>query len=271
MQSRNGSFVEVPGGYLYYEASGEGADVVLLNAGAADVRMWDTTVAWLAQTHRVTAMDYRDTGLSSRATLTYSEVDDLAAVLADAGVSHAVLVGCSDGGRRALGFAHRYPEIVQRVVVVGGSFGEFPEPTSDEEAARREMRAHFAQREQALRDGGPPAAAAADIDGWGSALNADNRRRMIGLQLANWYFASLDDYLGVELDPPIKTRLDELSVPVTVLVGEHDFHSTILWARRLVREIADAELEVLPGADHFPMLSHPAAFEASLRRALDHG
>src|ERR1044072_9039452 len=120
-------FVDVPEGYLYSRTQGQGPDVLLFNAGAADVRMWETTIPWLAQIARVTTFDYRDTGLSSRGTQPYSEIEDIAAVMDAAGASRAVLVGVSDGARRALAFAHRYPQRVIRVAVVGGTFGEFPE------------------------------------------------------------------------------------------------------------------------------------------------
>src|SRR5919107_5020468 len=97
-------------------------------------------------------------------------------------------MGCSDGGRRALAFAHQHPERVCRVVVVGASLGDFPDPTVDELAARRDMREHLARRARALAAGGPAAAAAVDIDGWGPALDVDDRRRMIGYQLADWFY-----------------------------------------------------------------------------------
>ncbi|GGQ80089.1 alpha/beta fold hydrolase [Kitasatospora griseola] len=44
--------------------------------------------------------------------------------------------------------------------------------------------------------------------------------------------------------------------------------STRLWAERLAAQAPGAELTVLPGADHYPMLSGPAAFEAFLRALL---
>ena len=264
-----GRFVDVPGGYLYYETRGAGPDVVLLNAGAADVRMWDTTVAWLAESYRVTTMDYRDTGLSSVGESPYSEIEDIAAVLSAGSVSSATIVGCSDGGRRALAFAHRYPHLVRSVAVVGGTFGDFPDPSSEETAARQEMRDHFARREHARAHGGPAAAAAVDIDAWGSALNVSDRRKMIGYQLANWHFATLEEYLGGELDPPVKVRFAEIRTPVTVLVGDRDFESTALWARRIVAQAPNAALQWIPDGDHFPMFSQPAQFEASLRRVID--
>ena len=83
-----------------------------------------------------------------------------------AGVLSAVLVGVSDGARRALAFAHRYPDRVSRVVAVGGTFGDFPDPGPQETTARREMLDHFTRREHARASGGPYAAAAVDIDGW---------------------------------------------------------------------------------------------------------
>jgi 3-oxoadipate enol-lactonase len=261
-------FVEVPGGHLYCRIDGEGPDVVLVNAGAADLRMWDTTVGWLAGIARVTTFDYRDTGLSSRGTEPYSEVEDIGAVMDAAGVSSAVVIGVSDGARRALAFAHRYPERVIRVLAVGGTFGEFPDPSPEEEAARRVMRELFARLEQVRAAEGWAARAAGDIDAWGATLGPDDRRKMIGLQLANSYFVELEDYLGSELDPPVKTRFHEIASPISVLVGGHDFEATRLWAKRMVEQAPDATLTIVPEADHFPMFSAPQQFEHFVREAL---
>lgn len=261
-------FVDVPGGYLYSRTQGLGPDVLLFNAGAADVRMWETTIPWLARIARVTTFDYRDTGLSSRGTEPYSEIEDIAAVMDAAGVSEAVLVGVSDGARRALAFAHRYPQRVIRVAAVGGTFGEFPEPSPQESAARVEMRELFARLARVRAGEGMHAGAEVDIDAWGAALAPDDRRKMIGMQVANSYFVALEDYLGSELDPPVKTRFHEIATPVRVLVGGHDFEGTRLWAKRIVDRAPDASLTVVPEADHFPMFSAPQQFEHFVRDAL---
>ncbi|GGM44068.1 alpha/beta fold hydrolase [Dactylosporangium sucinum] len=262
------SFVNVPGGYLYTETRGEGPDVVLLNAGTADVRMWESTVAWLAGVARVTTFDYRDTGLSSPGTAEYSEIDDIAAVLDAAGIASAVLVGCSEGARRALGFAHRHPSRVRRAVVVSGAFGDFPDPTPEEAAARRQMLDKFAEIDKALAESGVRAAAELELTAWAPALDEFQRRKMIGLEVANTHRITLEHYHGTELDPPVKTRFRELAVPVTILVGGRDFHGSVLWAHRLLHEAPDATLTVLPDADHFPMLSSPDRFERFLREVL---
>jgi 3-oxoadipate enol-lactonase len=261
-------FAEVPGGFLYYQTHGQGQDVVLLNPGSADLRLWETTLPWLAQIARVITFDYRDTGLSSPGTGPYSEIDDIAAVMDAVGAVCAVLVGVSDGARRALAFAHDYPDRVSRVVAAGGSFGDFPDPSPEEAAARREMGDHFARREAARASGGPYAAAAVDVDSWAPALDLRDRRTMIGLTVANNYLVTLEDYFGRELDPPVKTRFGEIPTPIDVLVGGHDFAATRLWAQRIADEAPHAGLTLIAEADHFPMLSTPDHFERFLRDAL---
>jgi pimeloyl-ACP methyl ester carboxylesterase len=237
---------------------GSGRDVVLFNGGTADLRMWDSTVAWLAGIAQVTTFDYRDIGLSSAGTQRFSEIEDIAAVLADAGIDSAVLVGNSEGGRRALAFAHQYPERVSRVVVVDGSFGDFPDPSVEETAAWQEMLDKFAEIDGVLVDAGVRTAAEVDLVAWGPALDSYHRRKMIGLQVANTHRIMLQDflggeYLGRELDPPVKTRLHEIAAPISVLVGGRDFRGTQLWAHRIADRAPNATLTVIPEADHFPM------------------
>ncbi|MCU7726595.1 alpha/beta hydrolase [Actinoplanes sp. KI2] len=261
-------FAEVPDGYLYYRQHGHGPDVVLLNAGLADVRMWDTTVAWLADIARVTTWDYRDTGLSSWSSRPYREIDDLEAVLDAAGVARATLLGASDGGRQALAFAHRHPGRVVKVCVVGGSFGEFPDPAPRETAARQQMRKVFDEVERHLRNQDILAASTVDVDAWSPAVNAADRRRLIGWHVANSRVLTMPQYHGVELDPPVKTRFAEIDTPIAVFAGGRDFEGTRLWAARLADQAPQASLFVAPDADHFPMFSDPTRFERFVREAI---
>lgn len=229
--------------------------------------MWETTTSWLAEIARVTTFDYRGSGLSSHATAPYSEIADIAAAMDAAGVESAVLVGVSDGGRRALAFAHRYSERVRRVVAVGGTFGAFPEPNPEESEARQEMLDHLARREKLRGEAGDRAAAEADIDAWAPALDPHQRRKMIGMVVANSSMFT-EEYLGTELDPPVKTRFAEITTPISVLVGGRDFEGTRLWARRIKAQASNASLTLVPEADHFPMLSAPQQFEQFLRQVL---
>jgi hypothetical protein len=66
------NFIDVSGGYLCYEQQGAGPDVEFINGSLSDLRMWDSTVSWLAEMARVTRWHCRDTGLSSWATEPYT-------------------------------------------------------------------------------------------------------------------------------------------------------------------------------------------------------
>lgn len=261
-------FAEVAGGYLYYRVRGQGPDVVLVNPGGTDLRVWESTAARLAGTARVTTFDLRETGLSSAGTAPYSEIDDIAAVLDAAEVPSAVLVGVSDGGRRVLAFAHHHPDRVRRAVVSGATLGEFPDPSPQEEAARQVMREHFTRRTELLTREGVRAAAEADLAGWAPELSRNDRRKLLGQYVANASLFTLEEYLGTELDPPVKHRLAEITVPISVVVGRHDFAGTCLWAERIATQAPNATLTVLPDADHFPMFTAPDAFDRILRAAL---
>jgi pimeloyl-ACP methyl ester carboxylesterase len=83
--------------------------------------------------------------------------------------------------------------------------------------------------------------------------------------------------LGLELwadaeDGPgsLRSRLADISCPVTVIVGEHD-HPLVDQAPALAAEVADGRLVVIEGAYHSPQLTHPdewrAAVEGHLARA----
>jgi non-heme chloroperoxidase len=97
---------------------------------------------------------------------------------------------------------------------------------------------------------------------------ANDRRRLIGLQIANSRVRTMDVYHGLELDPPVKTRVAEIEPPVSVLIGERDFQGSQLWARRLTAQAPKADLTVIPAADHMPMFSAPAEFREFIIRSL---
>lgn len=63
----------------------------------------------------------------------------------------------------------------------------------------------------------------------------------------------MEQYHGVELDPPVKTRFAVISTPVAVFSGGRDSESTLLWATRLADQAPQASLFLAPVVDHFAM------------------
>lgn len=129
-----------------FEIAGpEGAPVVLALGGiSADRHVcggWWSTIAGEGRAIdtrrvRVLGVDFldggeRDDGRPARIVTTYDQADAIAALVAaeDLGPLHAV-VGASYGGMVALAFAERYPELVERLVVIGAAHRSHPLTTA---------------------------------------------------------------------------------------------------------------------------------------------
>jgi pimeloyl-ACP methyl ester carboxylesterase len=120
-------FVEVDGGKLNYEESGQGGQtVVLIHDGVLDSAVWNDVWPEFCQHFRTIRYDRRGFGKSPAATSWYSEIDDLAAVLHHLRLGHVALVGSSHGGELAIDFTLAHPELVQELVLVGPVLSGMP-------------------------------------------------------------------------------------------------------------------------------------------------
>src|SRR2546421_10736400 len=106
--------IEVAGATLHYEIEGSGSALVLIHGLGSDLHAWDPDVAVFASQHRVVRPDVRGFGESAKPPGPYSPAlfaADLAAILADAQVTSAHILGISMGGviaqRFALDFSSR--------------------------------------------------------------------------------------------------------------------------------------------------------------------
>ncbi len=248
------------------ESATAGPAIVGLHAGVCDRRMWAPQVEALRATHRVLAYDRRGFGATRYAPEPHSRVADLIAVLDDAGIDRAVLMGCSQGGRLALDAALAHPERVAAVVLVACSVSGAPddasgpfEPTIAALVARLEAAEargdHAALNEleaQAWLDG--PAQPAGRVGGALRALFLD----MNGIALA------APDPGEVAEPPPAWERLEQIGVPTLIVWGDLDFPHVDARMRTLARRIPRAQTHVMNGVAHLPGLEQPAAFHAAV-------
>lgn len=111
--------VEVSGALLATEHEANpgavGIPVLFLHANVADRRMWRGQWDALTTTHPVISYDRRGFGESRTLWSTpYSNVTDLWDVMDSLGYDRAVLVGCSMGGRIAIGAARQSERLGDR-------------------------------------------------------------------------------------------------------------------------------------------------------------
>jgi pimeloyl-ACP methyl ester carboxylesterase len=102
---------------------GDGKNVLCIHGLTANCRCWDVIAQALSGDHRVLAMDLRGRGLSDKPPRGYSiesHCNDIRAVLKDLGLKQAVLMGHSLGAFISIVFAARYPDLVDRIILVDG-------------------------------------------------------------------------------------------------------------------------------------------------------
>jgi 2-succinyl-6-hydroxy-2,4-cyclohexadiene-1-carboxylate synthase len=220
-------------------------DIVLLHGFAGTGAAWDAVRARLdGERYRALALDLPGHGSAGEVRpVTFESC--VAHVLAGAPARFA-LCGYSLGGRVALHVALEAPERVERLVLVSTTAGieddaeRAARRASDEELAARTEAGTIeefadAWAAQPLLAGTPPEAPAAWL--------ADLRRNdPTGL-------AAVLRGIGTGAMEPMWNRLGELSMPVTVIVGEHDAKFTAI-GERMAEAIPDARLVVVDGAGH---------------------
>src|SRR5689334_18652265 len=222
-------YVRVPDPVIYYEEAGKGAPVVLIHGGQMDRRMWDSQYESWAKTYRVVRYDVRGFGRSATATVPYSDVDDLLAVLDSLSISKANLVGLSLGGGIAIDFALAHPDRVASLVVAAPGLSGFPfEPGG------------FMERLRAAQAGGGEAAVALWLKDpyMAPAMeHADLAPRIRHLTLDNERVWLANPFLVKRPTPPAAGRLGEIRASMLVLIGDRDVPDMQKVADKLAAEV----------------------------------
>ena len=175
------------------------------------------------------------------------------------------MVGISMGGDVALDLTLAHPECVSRLVLVS-TLAAMEEPSD-------ELRANWSEAESAFERGELDRATEVEVEGWvigaGRTRNEVNEQyraqaaRMIG-KIWNRASSHPPDIEEIELDPPRKGRLSEVSVPTLLIRGDHDFPDVPLSIDRLHAEIPGATMTIIPNSAHLPPLEQPEVFNQTL-------
>ncbi len=248
--SERGRFAPANGVNMYYEVHGQGEPLLLLHGGTGTADMWQPYLATFAQHYRVITPDSRGHGRSDNPTSEMSYrlfADDMAALIQFLDLHKPLIVGYSDGGQVALELGMRYPELA-RAIVVGAAWFKFtPE--------------YCASVQDLLGDDSSPevdtARFARDHPDWAAWLKEtygpDDWKRLLTQIKPMWMTPlnySPDDFAGVV-------------APTLVLLGDRDGIITLEEAVEMYRLLPNAELAVIPGADHGSFLSAKvASFQA---------
>lgn len=229
-------------------------DVVLLHGFSGTHRAWDGVMARLSpERYRPLGLDLPGHGEHAAADRQISFAGCVDRVLARAPERFA-LCGYSLGGRVALHVALAAPERVARLVLVSTTAGiEDESERAERSAADRRLADELERipfedfverwRTQPLFADDPPEV--------GRLAREDQRRNRPDA------LAAVLRGIGSGEMAPLWGRLAELTMPATVLVGDHDAKFQAL-GERMVELLPDAELVVVAGGHGLP-LENPAA------------
>jgi pimeloyl-ACP methyl ester carboxylesterase len=226
--------------------------ILLLHGQPGSARDWDGVRAEIGDRRPTIAIDRPGwNGHSSAAGLAGNARAALAA-LDSSNIERATVVGHSFGGAVAAWLAAHEPERVGALVLAAPSANVASLNRLDHILASRFV--------------GPPLGAAA-LAGVGVALTTARVRRRIAAALAlddvylqatarasltpsTWRaFVAEQRTLVGEL-PSLEARLGQISAPSKIVIGRADRIVPLGSARRLARQIPQAELVLLEGADH---------------------
>jgi len=247
-------FAKLDGNRVHYKSYGKGRDALLFVHGwTCDMSFWSDQIPAFAQRTRVIAIDLPGHGASDKPEIAYTmelfarAVD---AVLKDAGVARAVLVGHSMGTPVIREFYRKYPEKTLGLVIVDGSLRPFGD---------RKM-----------------------MEGVIAPLRGPNY-----IQVANGF---IDGMLGPQVSPELKTRIktamlstpqkvavsamegmidesiwkqDKINVPVLAILAKSPFWPAD--TEQFYRSIAPKlEFQMWDGVSHFLMMEKPDRFNEAV-------
>lgn len=260
---------------LYYEETGSGVPIVFVHEFAGDMQSWEHQIRHFGSRYRCLAFNargYPPSGVpeSHEAYSQVRAVDDILAVMDDAGIDRAHIVGLSMGGFATLHLGLRAPQRALSLCVAGVGYGAEP----DRQAKFREEAEGWAtflldQGIEAFAERyslGPTRLSFRDADPRGF----DEFRRQLATHSA---LGSANTQLGVQRNRPslyeLAEELRNLKVPTLILNGDEDF-PCLAPGLMLKATIPAAALCVIPNCGHTMNLEAGDEFNRLLGSFLVH-
>ncbi len=247
---------------VFYESFGAGDPaLVFLHPWSTNRFVWTFQLPVFAQRHRCIAVDHRGHGQSDKPADGYAISEmaaDVVAILDDAGIDRAILVGNSIGGMIAMQTSLDAPErVIANLILSSGTNIGADTPPEVAEAMQKDWRAVFS----GLLDSAVSAKSKAERPEIQAFMQGCFRTESNFTEGVFW--ASAADPNGV-FNWNISARLKDITQPTLIIAGEEDGATTPEHNRFLADNIPDAEIKMYKDIAHFCQLENPAAFNADL-------
>ena len=258
---------------FHVERYGSGPPLLLLHGFTGSVRTWDEVGPSLSSRATVIAVDLIGHGRSAsppdpeRYSMEWC-ARDLASLLDEFELEQINLLGYSMGGRVALHFAVHYPSRVQTLILESASPG-----IEDASERRRRVDADDALAQRIVDRG-----IQAFVSEWEQQpllelaphVPEAARARQHELRLQNHTLGLANSLrgMGAGRQTPLWSRLEHLSVPVHLIVGERDARYRAV-AGRMLELLPRGSLRLVRDAGHSAHMDAPESVVKTVECALD--
>ena len=255
-------FLSHDGIELYYEQHGSGPPLLLIAGLASDSQSWLPVVAALAQQFTVILPDNRGVGRSTQECIISVELmaHDCAALIHHLGHGQVAVAGHSMGGMVAMALARRYPQVVERLLLVA---------TTARNLVRNNLL--FCDWADQLETGQDRTVWYRTILSWILTEQFFDNRQLLDATLIYllsypWpqspaaFRQQVQAIAAFDATPWLR----ELAMPTRVLAAEQDILMPLEYAECLARQISGASLGIIKAAAHSLHTEQPQAFSTAV-------
>ncbi|HEY6230316.1 MAG TPA: alpha/beta hydrolase [Pyrinomonadaceae bacterium] len=252
-------YTTLDGARIHYVNYGKGSEaLVLIHGWTMNVDNWRDQIPDFAKRNRVIAIDLPGHGLSDKPQVTYS-MDLFAravdAVMRDAKVKRAVLVGHSMGTPVARQFYRKYPEKTLAIVIADGSL----RPFGDKAMLDRLIAAFRGPKYMDM-----VGQMFSSMIGPGLSAEAIERIKSSTAKTPQYVLVSAMEGMAA----PEIWGDDKINVPVLAIMAKNPFYPPNV--EESFRGIApNMEFHMWDGVGHFVMMERPKDFNAAVLAFLD--
>lgn len=261
--------VRINGTVYRYLDIGEGPLLVFAHGLFLDAQAFRTQYSELSQSYRCIVIDmpgHGQSGHSSSGWTLDDIADDLALMFQELFHRPVTFIGQSQGGMVGIRLAARFPQLVERMVLIGTSAREEPADRIPAWQQRREILLSgtqqqrsqlFSQFQQALNS-----------PRWleNSPHQAAEERQLMLQQ--NPQAMALAATAAVFIRGDIRPLLADITVPVLVICGEADRATPPELSQEIAEALVCGELALLPETGHHPMLESAEQVTLLIRQFL---
>lgn len=264
------AFLNIEGGEIYYQITGQGNKwLVLIHGAWASHAWWKEQVPALLQEHRVLCFDLRGHGQSSALPPNFSIpgfVRDLKILLQKVGIEEAGFIGWSLGGIISMEYCLSHPQVLKKLILIATRSRR--QPLLKKRIWWSYLRAQlnlminlsaprrFNRQEESFPD--EKQVIEEEIEKLFTGPISQEVKEWIKDQLRNY---SINNYWQIAKDlwswEISEEKLKKIIAPTLLLVGEKDQITPPAFAQSLHQAIPNSSLIIIKGAGHLLPLERP--------------